>query len=213
MKRRQQTLERRQAPVMTVVQELDRLRMAAGSPSYEELAAATGRYTASWVKNALRSNQLYLVDESFVISIYRACRGRLDTSPGVDAGEVGTESEWRDFWRTSVGGRPATSPRSAAARSLRLDGGAAGARTVSASARAAVLDGTGLSATLRAMYPAYPLVSLWGIDMPITVFPSARQHRSELESPLGELESAIVPSPRWYGDHYDPDEGRESFDA
>jgi hypothetical protein len=63
--------------------------------------------------------------------------------------------------------------------------------------RAAVLEGSGLVATLKALYPAYPLVRLEGYEAPITVLPACEEDWSDLEAalapPLQSFDSSADP--------------------
>jgi hypothetical protein len=74
-----------------------------------------------------------------------------------------------------------------------------------------VLGGAGLMATLKALYPSYPLVELWGVTMPICEFAAYPPEWDDVESARGELLDRRVPGYAEYADDFDPGSAREAF--
>ena len=68
--------------------------------------------------------------------------------------------------------------------------------------QSAVLKGAGLYSTLRNLYPSYELLELWGITMPICVFPANPSEWSNLESALGKHPANQLPLPFVYSDEF-----------
>lgn len=74
-----------------------------------------------------------------------------------------------------------------------------------------VLDGGGLYATLRKLYPCYELVDLWGVTMPICAFPADPSKWGEPDSVLGQHPKGELPGRAEYSEDFD-EKGREEFD-
>ncbi|MFD0683055.1 hypothetical protein [Actinomadura fibrosa] len=160
----------------------------------------------------LRGEELTLQDEyfveAFVVTCYR--RGRKVPAGGPHRA-WGTLDEWRT-WRQRIedgilADSPLPPPRPAA-RPSRLSGAAIAERE----RLGRVLGHRGLSATLREIYPAHPLVELWGVEMPITAFPAPRSQWRDVEAALGDLQGDRVPGEGDYDDFEFDRFGRPRFD-
>ncbi|MEU2900382.1 hypothetical protein ACWC4E_29270, partial [Streptomyces sp. NPDC001273] len=118
--------------------------------------------------------------------------------------DIGTESDWLEFWGAATDGQKTPSP---------LESAAAREKFRKAEWRAEVLGDSGVIKTLTSIYPNYPPVDLWGIKHPICEFPALPGEWGETESAVGELLDRRVPLEDEYSADFDPEGGRDSFAA
>jgi hypothetical protein len=194
--------------------ELSRLRRRVVQPSYELLGDVTGT-TPDYVAAALSATAPLPDWNGFCEPLIAFCRdlavqGRIVAEP--DA-ELGSMQAWRNFWTLAEQGAAvvwAASPLPLPPAEPDGDQGQHAKKHADdghAETRRRVLEGTGLVTTLGNIYPQYPLVQLWGIPMPICVFPAQPEERTEPESPLLKPlaeGNRIVPGPEEYSDAFDP---------
>lgn len=193
--------------------ELGRLRRCTAQPSYERLAEVTGT-TPSYVAAVLAATAPLPDWDSFCEPSLAFCRdlavrGRIVVEPDTELGSV---RAWREFWTLAEQGlagiwAPSPLPLSEPDRNDGHDPRERLKQERAETRRRQVLEGAGLAATLRRIYPQYPLVELWGIPMPICVFPAQPEERGELESPLLKPlvdRHRIVPGPEEYPEVFDP---------
>ncbi|MGW3353300.1 hypothetical protein ACWDA3_59290 [Nonomuraea rubra] len=187
------------------VGEFQRLRELAGSPSYDTLHKAANASQAfqkiprSTLADRLSGKRENLADWPFFQPLIQLC-----VSTAVEHGHanVGSELEWRDFWRAAADGRLVLSPLESAAKREKAR---------KAEERARVLGDVGVMETLRTIYPAYPLVELWDVPMPICQFPALPSEWDNTESAVGQLLDRRVPAYNEYSDEFDPFDGKEAF--
>lgn len=189
--------------------ELGRLRRYVVQPSYEQLANVTG--TAPEYVAAVLAATAALPDWSgFCEPLIAFCRDRAVRGQIVNDAdaELGSMRAWGDFWTLAAQGTAGVWAASPLPQSG--DGQEDVERSKDEQAefrRRRVLEGAGLTATLRNIYRQYPLVELWGIPMPICVFPAQPEERGDPESPLLRPladRSRIVPGPEEYSNVFDP---------
>lgn len=180
--------------------ESDRLREHAGNPSYDELLKVSDSPKSTiHARLALSGLPRSLADWPFFEPLISMCINRARSHGFEDSG---TELEWREFWKASADGQVEPSP---------LESAIARARAYKAKQRAQVLNSPGVLATLEAIYPAYPLVNLWGVRMPICEFPASREQWHNTEAAVGALLDRSVPAYDEYSEDFDPKLGKEAF--
>jgi hypothetical protein len=135
-----------------------------------------------------------------------ACEFKLD---------LGSEKDWRRFHGLAENGYegewPFRSPEPY--RTPGLSEEERMARAIREKERARVLSGAGVLSTLRNLYPDHGLTDLWSLTFPITTFPAPRAEWHHIESPLGRTVGQLLPGRLDYSDQWDPNEGRQAFDA
>jgi hypothetical protein len=182
--------------------EFDRLRKRAGNPAYDALMKVSDAPRATLhTRITVSGLQKSLADWLFFRPLVRLCIG-LAADHGFS--DVGTEYEWKEFWKASADGRKNLSP---------LETTAAHEKARKTEERARVLASRGVTETLRAIYPAYPLVNLWEVPMPICEFPALPAEWDNTESAVGRLVNRYVPAYDEYSQEFDPAGGRKAFGA
>ena len=179
----------------------DRLRKLAGNPSIDMLLKHVPGVPRATLHNAISGTRKSLADWPIFGPLIRLC---IDISRDHGIGNVGTEDEWLDYWRAAIDGIIIPSP---------LESVETREKARKAEERAKVLSGTGVIQTLRAIYPNYPPVELWGIRHPICEFPAMSSEWKNPESAVGELFDGRVPREDEYSTDFDPGGGADAFAA
>jgi hypothetical protein len=146
----------------------------------------------------------------FVQACYDCYTGK-DPEPPAD--RCGSPARWEAWTNALADGRvdepsplpPRRGPRAASPEEIER-------KETAARERARVLTGGGLPATLRTIYPNYPLVELAVTAMPICVFPAPPDQWDDIEAPLGTPGSPDVPGLDDYSAAFDRS-GLDTFRA
>ncbi|MEU9190654.1 hypothetical protein AB0D14_40315 [Streptomyces sp. NPDC048484] len=181
------------------VGEFNRLRKHAGNPSYIVLAKQVPGLPKSTIHEALSGSRKSLADWPLFQPLIRLCIG-IAKDHGIS--DAGSEDEWRQFWKDAIDELITLSPlASAAARE----------KARKAEQRAHILEESGVLKTLRAIYPNYPPVDLWGVAHPICEFPALVNEWDDAESAVGRLLDRKVPADDYYSTEFDQSGGKDSF--
>jgi hypothetical protein len=149
--------------------------------------------TRSGLSDRFSLARLKLPYEDFVEAFVETC---YDKSPVAPAGSGrrgwGTVQEWQRWVHAVNDGHRADSPlppRRAIPGPVPLSEQAKAKRA----RLGRLLNGRGVFSTLRRLYPGHPLVELWGMEMPICVYPAPQHQWRNLEARLGRLHGDTEP--------------------
>jgi len=138
---------------------------------------------------------------AYVQACYDCCTSRQVTDPAAQWGSLEDWEAWaKALWDDQFKDSPLP-PRTA--RGRYISPAEKERKLAEAAKRAQVLSGSGVVATLRQIYPGYPLVELWGTAMPICTFPAPPSDWHDLESPRGLLLGLSVPGVEEWDQEFD----------